>query len=78
MRLVNLLKWVFAGLLGLSGFFIRGWYEEVNAKLNVTSQDHTSLMVLTNEVKNLVDNQTRMLEKMDRMDDKLDQIKDKR
>jgi len=76
-RLQNLLKWAFAVLFALSGYFVRGWYENVNQKFEQVEHDRASLIILANEVKHLVNNQTRMIEQLNSMNVKLDEIRRK-
>lgn len=75
MRIQNLLKTIVAILFALSGYFVRGWYEKVNSSIEIFQDDRVNLMVLTNEVHHLIDNQTKMLQQLKEMNSKLDDIK---
>jgi cell division protein FtsB len=79
-RLQNLLKWSLAFLIALSGYFIRGWYEEVNYRLTIMERsyidDHTELKVLTERTKSIDERVSDVDAKMDLVLDKLDKIKE--
>jgi len=79
-RRQNLLKVVVTILLALSGYFVRGWYEKVNSRLDSVEmyyyEDHTELKVLAERTKSIDERVSDVDAKMDLVLNKLDKIKE--
>jgi hypothetical protein len=65
-------KWIVIGLISVSGFFVRSWMGDVNAKLAMADLFNGRLMAVEAVQKDLVDNQKDILKAVQSLDDKVD------